>query len=163
MEQQTLSKLPVSILCQQNGGCMGCCGHDYPSAEKIAEAIEINNQEFHQADLKTDEDFLKFRDRNKLYDLRFGVCKNLITLKSGCFGCPLHPSLHNGKDLREGHCDINYLCQTAKTFDKWPAEKQHAFLNFIKNKHLNPIQYSLQIDNDSLLNEFEKVMNKITK
>lgn len=155
-----MEKLSLSILCQQNGGCMGCCGHDYPSAQKIKEAIEINTQEFHQANPKTDEELLKFRNRCELYNLRFGVCRNLIILPTGQIGCPLHPFLHNGKDLREGHCDINYLCITAKIFTTWSAEKQQAFLNFINNKHLNNIEYSLQIDNETLLKEFSKLTEK---
>ncbi|MBI2662030.1 hypothetical protein HYX11_01060 [Candidatus Woesearchaeota archaeon] len=150
-----MEKLPLTILCQQNGGCMGCCGHDYPSAEKINEAITLNTNEFHRANPQTKQEFLAFRNRTELYNLRFGVCRNLILLPSGRLGCPLHPFLHNGKDLREGHCDINYLCKTAKKFSVWKPEKQHAFLNFIKSKNLNNIEYSLQIDNDSLMNEFE--------
>lgn len=155
-----MEKSPLSILCQQNGGCMGCCGHDYPSTEKIKQAITLNTYEFHQAHPQTETEFLTFRNRAKLYDLRFGVCRNLILLSSGQVGCPLHPSLHHDKDLREGHCDINYLCQTAKIFAQWPAEKQHAFLNYIKNQHLDNIQYSLQIDHNSLLDEFEKIIAK---
>ena len=47
-------------------------------------------------------------------DLRNGVCRNLIE-GNGMLFCPLHPK-RVGKDLRTGHCDINYFCRTAKEY-----------------------------------------------
>ncbi|MBI2102315.1 hypothetical protein HYT55_00615 [Candidatus Woesearchaeota archaeon] len=143
----------LSPLCQLSGGCMGCCGHDYPSAEKIRDAIRENTTEFKAANPQTEQEFLQFRDRRSPMDLRFGVCRNLI-LESGCNFCPLHPARHQGKDLRINHCDINYLCKTAKIFETWSDEKQQRFVLFIESKKLDNITYSLKMDKSLLLNEF---------
>lgn len=139
----------ISLLCQLKGGCMGCCGHGFVSKEKIKEAITLNTKEFsHISSLEV------FRDRAYSSDLRYGVCRNLIEEK-GCFFCPLHPARNNGKDLREGHCNINYLCKTAKEFEGWEDGIKEKFLKFIENKVLDNISYSLAIDSGELLSEFK--------
>ncbi|MEW5896241.1 MAG: hypothetical protein AB1668_00985 [Nanoarchaeota archaeon] len=123
----------TSILCQLNGGCMGCCGYDFPSKEKIEQAIRTNIREFKLACPRTEQQFLQFRDRKMPPDLRDGVCRNLIK-KEGSALCPLHPALHNGKDLRKNHCDTDFLCKTAAEFEQWEEETQKLFLSFIKEK-----------------------------
>src|SRR3989344_1913010 len=140
----------LTILCQLNKGCMGCCGHDFDSVEKIKEAIKLNIQEFELVNKDDEQGLLGFRDRADAYDLRFGVCRNLIESDRKLF-CPLHPALHQGKDLRDGHCEIDHLCTTAKEFAKWSPEKQDQFISFIKAKKLDPVEYSLQMDNNQLL------------
>ena len=105
----------LTILCQLNKGCMGCCGHDFDSVERIKEAIKLNIQEFELVNGNDEQGLLGFRDRADAYDLRFGVCRNLIESDRKLF-CPLHPALHQGKDLREGHCEIDHLCRTAREF-----------------------------------------------
>jgi hypothetical protein len=144
-----------TILCQQNGGCMGCCGHDFPNKEKIDEAIHQNTLEFQEANPQTTQEYTAFRDRASVFDLRYGVCRNLIKLENQQLGCPLHPVRHNNIDLREGHCDIDYLCDTAKTFATWNREKQEQFLAFIQLKKLDNITYSIEIDTGKLLIEFK--------
>ena len=141
-----------SPLCQLNGGCMGCCGHDFESKEKIKQAIFKNNLEFKHANPKTEEELILFRDRRPSRDLRNGVCRNLIE-KDGCFICPLHPA-QRGKDLRLGHCDIEYLCKTAKLFEQWTEKKKKNFIALIENKKLDHIEYSIRMVNNDLLKEF---------
>ncbi len=158
-----------TILCQQNGGCMGCCGHDFPEKEKINEAIHQNTFEFKEANPQTPQDYINFRDRASVFDLRFGVCRNLIKLEkkdenqqnqeSPHLGCPLHPARHNNIDLREGHCDIHYLCDTAKSFATWNKKKQEQFLTFIQTKKLDNITYSIEMDNGKLMTEFKSNQN----
>ncbi len=165
-----------TILCQQNGGCMGCCGHDFPEKEKINEAIHLNTLEFKESNPKTTPQFIQFRDRASIFDLRFGVCRNLIKLdntqtntfsnpqsdsSSPKLGCPLHPARHNNIDLREGHCDIHYLCDTAKSFATWNLKKQEEFLSYITAKKLDNITYSIVMDNGELLTEFKSSINNI--
>ncbi|MFC1801323.1 hypothetical protein ACFLZB_02575 [Nanoarchaeota archaeon] len=138
------------ILCQFNGGCMGCCGHDYKNVKSVKEAIRKNTLEF-----KDFDDLEKFRDRAGKWDLRSGVCKNVIMVKGKVF-CPLHPARNKGVDLRAGHCDVNYFCKTVKEFEKWNRERQKEFLDFLKKKKLGVIEYGIKIDDDSLLKEFLK-------
>jgi hypothetical protein len=142
-----------TVLCQQNGGCMGCCGHDFMSRDKITEAIRLNTQELAQANPENREQFIAFRDRASSGDLRFGVCRNLVRLEFG-IGCPLHPARHSGEDLREGHCDIHYLCDTAKAFGTWGIDKQEEFLKFVAGRKLDNITYSILMDSGGLLQEF---------
>lgn len=142
-----------TVLCQINGGCMGCCGHNYISKEMIREAIKFNTIEF--SDFKhNDEGLLAFRDRAYKRDLRYGVCRNLIE-KNGQVLCPLHPAVC-GKELRQDHCDIYYLCDTARKFAKWSEEKRVKFLDFVKSKNLDSIEYSMKMDDNSLLKEFQE-------
>ncbi len=145
-----------SPLCQLNGGCMGCCGHDFESKENIKLAIKKNTNEFQKQNPKTKQDFKDFKDREYAYNLRNGVCRNLIQKDCQIF-CPLHPTKQEDKssDLREGHCDIHHLCKTAKSFENWTKETQNNFLIFLKSKELDNISYSMKMDNNTLLEEFE--------
>ena len=69
--------MTFSILCQLNGGCMGCCGHDFVK-DKIKESVQKNTQEFIEIKPASKQDFIKFRDREHNLNLRDGVCRNLI-------------------------------------------------------------------------------------
>lgn len=140
-----------SPLCQLNGGCMGCCGHDFGTKEQIVQAIKSNTHEFKQANPQTEIEFTKFRDRRPSSDLRDGVCRNLV--ETNCIHCPLHPAIH-GKDYRIGHCNVNYLCKTAREFAIWDKKKQNKFIKFIESKQLDNIEYSVQMDNGKLMQAF---------
>ena len=142
----------ISPLCQLKGGCMGCCGYDFPSKEKIKEVIEKNTNEFNKSSPKTKKELLEFRDRKHPFDLKNGVCRNLIK-KNECLFCPLHPKL-NKEDLRISHCDINYLCKTAKEFAKWDKDKQKKFIEFINRQELTNIEYSIRMDKGMFLEMF---------
>lgn len=133
---------------------MGCCGHSFGTKEEIKKAIADNCLEFEERDPKTEKELIGFRDRALPMDLREGVCRNLIE-KEGKLFCPLHPGQNKGKDLRKGHCDFNYMCLTAKEFSGWVEAKQGQFLNFVRKKKLDKIDYSLKIENGSLLEEFK--------
>ena len=146
---------PFTILCQLNGGCMGCCGHGFGPKEKIKETILQNTAEFRQMKPCSEEELIKFRDRAHQWDLPNGVCRNLIE-ENGQFLCPLHPARNGGKDLRESHCDINHLCQTAREFNLWGQEMKERFVEFVKKKNLDNLDYSVMIDNNSLLKEFKQ-------
>ena len=143
--------MTTSPLCQLNGGCMGCCGHDFGTKEQIAVTISHNTKEFKEENPKTEQEFTKFRDREHSSDLKNGVCRNLI--QTSRIHCPLHPSIHK-KDLRIGHCNVNYLCKTAREFANWEQAKQKSFIIFINKQNLDSISYSIQMDNNQLLEEF---------
>lgn len=145
-----------TILCQLNGGCFGCCGHDFGTKEELKKALEENITELKLINPKTELELLQFRDRFPVLDLKYGLCHNLIQ-KEAQFICPLHPAQNKGKDLRVGHCDINYLCPTAQAFARWDEAQQKQFLIFIEQQKLDNIDYSLKMDNHSLMKEFEKI------
>lgn len=157
----------TSELCQINGGCMGCCGHDFTSKKSIKKAIQLNTEELLELKPNSEKEFIEFRDREYVYNLREGVCRNLVNTTPGkfevkkeeCIHCQLHPSLNNKKDLRIGHCDTNYLCETTKYFNSWDKQMKEKFLKFIENKKLDNISYSIGMDNGSFLKEFFKQLN----
>lgn len=133
---------------------MGCCGHSFKSREKIEQAITLNTLEFSGLNPQTIDEFYDFRDRSKGY-FRYGICRNLIREKSGIL-CPLHPTLHKGKDLRIGFCNVDYLCPTAIKFNSWEKNIQKKFLKFILDQNFDSIEYSMQIATSKLLKRFEE-------
>ena len=140
--------------------CMGCCGRDYTSKKDIVEAIRKNTFEFE--DSKSPEEFRDRIDSKYLRDC--GVCRNLIFSDKSAKSvkCPLHPAFNkakDGSDLREGHCEIEYLCKAAFLFDLWDERKQIAFVKFIENKKLNWFNYSMGMNDDSFVDEFERVFD----
>ena len=148
-----------SELCQLKGGCMGCCGYDFVSKEKINRAIRQNTAEFNSLKNKSKQELLGFRDRAHPYDLLHGVCRNLIEEEGKIF-CPLHPFRNKGDDLRKGHCDIDYLCKTAREFAGWDEAKQKLFLEFIAEMNIDNITHSLKIEDNSLLKEFREFSSR---
>src|SRR3989338_8835000 len=134
-----------TFLCQQNGGCFGCCGRNLGTTSELKLAIAQNTKEFNAANPQTTEQLLEFRERYHSYNLLHGLCRNLIE-KEGQAICPLHPMLNSGKDLREGHCDAAYFCATARLFSSWKEEKQTKFLDFITNKKLDRFDFSKQME-----------------
>lgn len=133
---------------------MGCCGHSFTSPAHIRQAISDNTKEFQERKPKTEVEFLSFRDRYDSMDLHHGVCRNLVEEK-GCFHCPLHPARHDSKDLRIGHCDVDYLCPTARSFSTWDKTLQDRFLQFIDKQDVDNVTYSIKMDNGEMLKEFK--------
>ncbi|MGM5487488.1 MAG: hypothetical protein ACQESG_00910 [Nanobdellota archaeon] len=130
--------------------CMGCCGRDYGSFEEVCEGIRQNTREFRYY-----KNLEEFRDRAQC--LRpCGVCRNVIFTDESetQVMCPLHPEIH-GSDKRVGHCEVKYLCATAKQFKEWDAKIQGAFIEFIKNKNLDWFTFSMGMDSDEFLHEFQ--------
>jgi hypothetical protein len=149
-----MTRPKFTILCQLKNGCMGCCGRDFISKEKIREVVILNTKDYNLINPQVKAQFIKFRDRYHPEELKHGVCRNLIE-KDGKIFCPLHPALQDGEDLRENHCQIYYFCRTAKQFFKWDKDKQDKFVKFISSKKLDNLDYSILMDNGQLLEEFE--------
>ena len=135
-------------LCQFHTGCFGCCGHTFGTKEDVCETIKKNMVEFRAA-----QSIDSFATRQS--GLRScGICVNIGVIE-GKIGCLVHPLRNKNKDLRIGYCDNAYLCETQYSFLSWPDEKQQAFLRFITDRNPDYHEYSIRIDNGSLLLEFE--------
>lgn len=159
---ENTTHITISPLCKLNGGCMGCCGHNFGTKKEMKNAIRFNSIEHTEIMFDVNDSsqntnkkdkLIQFRDRVDKNQLRSGVCYNLIE-KEGCFQCPLHQEQNNGKDLRQGHCDVVYLCPTAKQYVLWDIITQKQFIDFIESKKLDSLDYSLQMDDNSILQEF---------
>ncbi len=89
-----------------------------------------------------------------------GICANLI-YKDKTFFCPGHPAQHNGKDFRvlDPYCDRDYICKTLFLFKSWTEEKQNRYLEFLKGKNLDNVEYSMKTYEGTLLKEFEEMEN----
>lgn len=130
---------------------MGCCGHTYTGKKDVKESIRKNTISYKHIK-KDPESLRKWRDRNK--DLHpSGACVNLVYTGKDKVGCALHPA-QQGKDMREGYCDKNYLCKTAKKYAGWDKKKQEAFKKFIREKKPDWYDYSMGLDSGAYLKEF---------
>lgn len=145
----------MEILCQTEElglSCFGCCGNDYNHKRKLMKDIRKNTWQFNNKPIKL------FMTRTT--ELRSsGICANLV-FKDGKFFCPGHPALHEGRDYRKLDLDCEKEkddgCKAYILFQSWSKEKQQKFLDFIKSKKLDSYTYSIKMDNDSLLKEFEE-------
>lgn len=162
MENNTIMKYTPTSLCHIDGlSCFGCCGHDFTSRKEVAQGILLNTLTY----IKHTKEKLpvkNFRERSQ--HLRFsGICYNLVYLdfeknrKNKIIGCPLHPTRNKGKDLRENYCEIDHLCKSAFIFNNYSSKKKKEFINFLKNKKLDWYTYSLMMDNNELIEEFESM------
>ena len=133
--------------------CMGCCGHDLGSKKDVETGLRLNTMSYADAPDKE-----AWGRREKEFVRSCGICYNLIKCKKEIF-CPLHPLRNDGKDLRDDVCDQEHLCKAFFCFQTWSEEKQQAFINFIASKHLDWFSYSVGMDDDSLLKEFEQLQN----
>ncbi|MAE42455.1 hypothetical protein CMO93_01680 [Candidatus Woesearchaeota archaeon] len=144
----------MMILCQPNElklSCFGCCGNSYTNKKKIIRDIRKNTLEFENK--KSLKSFM-----TRTTELRSsGICANLI-LKDEKFFCPGHPQLNKNIDYRnlDPDCHKEHICKTYSLFQTWNKEKQKQFLNFLKSKKLNSYAYSIRLDNNYLLEEFER-------
>jgi oligoribonuclease (3'-5' exoribonuclease) len=144
-------------LCQSEEtglSCFGCCGNNYSNKKKLMRDIRKNTLQFDNS--KSVASFMSRTTELK----SSGICANLV-FKDGKFFCPGHPSLHS-KDYRnlDPDCEKEHICKTYYLFQTWDKEKQQQFIDFIKSKKLDSYTYSIQMDNNSLLKDFE---NKIKK
>lgn len=138
--------------------CLGCCGTIVGDKDEVDEAIRKNTIEF-----KHCKDKKGYVWRFKPNNLRAcGICPNLVKddVRKDRVLCPAHPTLNNGEDIREGYCDTLYLCKTAFLFGLWDESMRSRFITFLKDKvqknKLDWYAYSIMMDNDSLLREFEE-------
>lgn len=140
-------------LCQyKDYSCFGCCGHHFEGKERVMLDIWKNTKELELVGNHRDV----FRDRFDPKIIRSsGVCMNLTFIENRV-GCPLHPSQNSGAEMRDSCCDKSHLCRTFFRFKFWDDRKKSAFLKFIDRKKLDSYEYSVRMDNGTLLEEFEK-------
>ena len=83
-----------------------------------------------------------------------GICANLVE-KDGKYCCPGHPASNKSKDYRnlDPDCEKDFVCKTYGLFQGWDDIKKKKFL---KLKKFDNFTYSIRMDNDSILTEFEK-------
>jgi len=154
-------------LCRLPNGkrCMGCCGLDF-AKDTTNKRPFIEGMVQSRDELKQYKDKWDYKRRVRPEDLYpCGQCKQLVVEEDGtvdelvkkkhvCFTCPLHPAQNNGKEMRVGECDTDFMCESQHAWASWDESERDAFLKFIESKNLDWFEYSKQMNNNSLLNEF---------
>jgi hypothetical protein len=138
--------------------CYGCCGRNFKSKKEVEKDIEENTKEFNKISQKSLFRMLLFRDRfsKNPYDLKkSGVCSNLVNF-SNCVACPLHPLINKivskeeykypntKKDLRFGHCDVNYECETFMYWKTLSKKEKMIFIEWIGKNYDDNYIYSIE-------------------
>ena len=144
-----MASVSLNYLCSLGKGCFGCCLKNPKCKADVMNEIKKNT-----AELKKSKSLKKFMKRHKGYVMSSGACQNLVLLKNGKYGCAIYGRLKN--ELPSSFCYSDYLCKTAKAFNKWAPSKRKAFLKFIKNKKLSAYDFSVCMDNNALLKDFNK-------
>lgn len=138
-------------LCQlEHLSCFGCCGRDWTSKRDVLVQIGKNTELYKHMSRE------EFSKRGEEYLSSCGGCKSLIK-KDDRIICGLHPMQNKGVDYRDKVCEKNYMCNTFKAFLTWDKSKQGKFVKFIRDKKLNNWTYSMGMDSDKFLKEFEKL------
>lgn len=134
--------------------CVGCCLYAFAGKEATLTAIRRNTVAFAQLVPGDEEALLRFRDREAPSDV---VCCNCVEEAPGVLGCPLHPTRHDSRDLRLGHCMAGFLCRTAALYrNEWSQETRERFIAFAKARQLDNYEYSHLMVHDELLEAFLK-------
>ncbi len=133
-------------VCQFGPGCFGCCGDDFKEKKEIIKDIQENIIHFGMCNDK--EAFM----RRPPYYKPSGICGN-IGFVNGKIGCLVYPKKQD-KDMRKGYCDDCFECKTLKEFKLWNEERQKAFLRFLEKKELDFYDFSINMENGKLLEEF---------
>jgi hypothetical protein len=147
MEKSSLNTCQLTDL---KLSCFGCCGHDFAEKPVLRRDVKINTElcTRHKDDLES------LKETSK--ELRLsGICKFLIFLDDSMIGCILHPACNKGEDKRKDHCDIDFICTTKREFESWEAEIQERFIEYVKSKDLDFIDYSIKMAKGNLLGGFK--------
>ena len=156
-----------------NISCFGCCGRDLKAKQEIENYIDLNNEDYHQcfsAGVFLAQEFKNRHSKDLLRDS--GICYNVVWSNKPRNFCPLHPKatekmqqkgikVQGKPDLRDGHCNPGYKCDTLKAFENWTIKQKKAYINFIRkkldNNELDWYSYSIKTDNNELLEEFRNI------
>ena len=131
--------------------CFGCCGNHFEDKSDLKRDIRLNTKRYQEK--KNELGYLKHISK----DLRSsGICKLVIYIDGENVGCPLHPQLNSGLDLRAGHCDIEYNCTTKSEFESWDKKTRMEFIDYIIQKNLDKVEYSIKMAGGSLLGGFRR-------
>ncbi len=165
-------KYTKSNLCQipELGlSCIGCCGGELAEKERVLEDIKKNTLEL--STFSNLKDFINRCPPEQLRDSK--ICRNITFIgfdkksRNVLIGCPAHPDFSGDtSDDRENHCDVVHLCKITQAFNCWDEKKKRAFFSFLEKEvktGLDWYEYSIKMDNDALLIEFENHYAKINR
>jgi len=171
-EKNKKIEIKPSFPCQireLNLSCYGCCGRDFKDEKAVNKDLEINTYEFSLLDEYDKKELLTFRDRlsDNRWDLTpSGLCANLVDFGNGCVACPLHNLINEilpkkiyvapNEDLRIGHCDENYECETLILWKQLSENQKEKYVEWLSNKKkdLNTYIYSMKNHEGILIKEF---------
>ncbi len=131
--------------------CFGCCGRNFKSKELVLKDIDLNTADFKQIKIPSTLRLLQFRDRlseDMWAVMPSGVCSNVVKFGEQTYACPLHKNINklipkkqflalHKKDLRQGHCDVNFECDTVHIFKLLSEKQKQEYLEWLKTQNLN--------------------------
>ncbi|MFW6285966.1 MAG: hypothetical protein ACOC16_02235 [Nanoarchaeota archaeon] len=148
--------------------CYGCCGRNYTDKKDIIKDIQDNTKDFKKLILHTKFNLYNFRERfsrDSWKVKKSGICSNLVKFRNGLYACPLHISINkiipksefrflSKKDLRWGHCDVNFKCITVEIFKKLNNNQKQQYIKWIKNLKIDSHNYSINNIQGKLIKQF---------
>jgi hypothetical protein len=176
-------KVPCQIP-ELNLSCYGCCSPGLGSEKEVLRDVRENTIELNEILDKVYKNeskaevsrILENEKNNKKAPINFkerydndqfpksGVCFNLVQFSETCFACPLHNKINEivpknqfegpKKDLRVGHCDVNYECETFIYYKLMSDEQKKLFVKWVKEKGYNFHKYSIENIEGSLIKAF---------
>jgi hypothetical protein len=149
-------ELPETLCQTQEFSCMGCCGHDYAPEEGLRWGIKDNTQEWRE--LKDIRHLTKRAEQLRAC----GVCRAVVE-KEGRVVCALHPMQNKGVEHRDRFCQKEYFCNTMKRYKEWDTETKKIFLELVRSKKPDWYTYSMKMDQDVYLTEFETITSCATQ
>ena len=168
MKDIDVNKIFPCQIRELNLSCYGCCGREFGSKKEVEKDIDINTYEFSLLEEYDEKELLEFRDRldNDRWALTpSGICANLIDFDDGCYACPLHNKIQElvpkskfvapEKDLRIGHCDENYECETFILWKQISDSQKEEYVKWLSKKvPINHYDYSTKNIDGILIKEF---------
>ena len=102
------------------------------------------------------EEIIKQIRHNKAGERSPLICGSLGYDEKQNIICELHPSVNNGIEKRSywDGCISEFLCGTAREFDKLPHDKQNEFLETLRGLNLNPFEYANHMLHGGLMNKW---------
>ncbi len=148
--------------------CYGCCSPGLTTEKEVLRDIQENTIELNEELEKEQDNETALINFKKRYDNdefpKSGVCFNLVQFSETCFACPLHNKINEivpkeqlegpKKDLRIGHCDVNFECETFIYYKLMSGEQKKKFVEWVKNKGYNVHKYSIENIEGRLIKEF---------
>ncbi len=165
-------------VCQlKNISCFGCCGRKFKSKASVTKQINSNTYEFRKIRVVSSLNLLRFRDRfsdDNWAVSDSGVCTNLVKFDNGVFACPLHKNINDlvdkkeflfisQKDLRWGHCDVNFECETVKIYKRLDDKIKKEYIEWLlKLTDIDDYSYSvLNVDGVLIKRFLREIKHKV--
>ncbi len=162
-EEDSFSK--ICFIPSLSLSCFGCCGHHWKD-KRTLHAFFDRNQKILDKYRSQGRSYQEFMNREQLVS-SCGGCYSLVRDKDDNgkdrYVCGVHPLRigeqpgPNGKDIRVGYCEHDYLCKSAAHVNKMTDEEKRFFYQFLKEQEFDAFEYSLINAQETVLLELYRI------